>query len=124
MHVLYVPEGAKHSGIAVEWYTSKKKLYIHGWYDSMVGIEGKEFNLIDFFSRLGITEKDCLAAFRSLDKHKVQSNESVLGRPAANTARVDQDVHGTGDHRVAPGQVQGDRHGKPGPRPGNGQHRV
>jgi len=63
--VLYVPEKAARSGIAVEWTKSSQSLYIHGWYDSLVGLEGQRFTLHDFLQALEITEKDCKQAFDS-----------------------------------------------------------
>jgi len=53
----------RNSGIEVCWTKRRGMLCIDGWYDSMVGIEGAEFSLGEFFSRLGITEKDCRKAF-------------------------------------------------------------
>lgn len=46
-----------HSGIMVSYTKSTNKIYISGWYDSFVGIEGKEWDLADFLNELGITKK-------------------------------------------------------------------
>jgi hypothetical protein len=52
------------NGIDITWTRSREKqLYISGWYDSCVGIEGEELSLRYFFNELGITEKDCQKAF-------------------------------------------------------------
>lgn len=56
--------GTDNSGIAVTWTPSAKRIDIHGWYDSMVGIEGRSFALAEFFRELGITEKDVKKAFK------------------------------------------------------------
>lgn len=61
---LTVPESAQYSGINVTWTKSTGKLYIDAWYDSFVGIEGKEFTLREFLEALNITERDCLRAWR------------------------------------------------------------
>ena len=61
---IYLPENAKHSGIDISWTKTTQRLEIGGWYDSCVGIEGTSLSLREFFMRLGITEKDCLRAFR------------------------------------------------------------
>jgi hypothetical protein len=60
---IYLPKDASRSGIAIEWTKTTKRLYIHGWYDSFVGIEGEGMSLREFFDRLGITENDCRKAF-------------------------------------------------------------
>ncbi len=68
---IYIPENAKWSGIDVTWTPSAGRLDIGGWYDSMVGIEGKSFSLREFFDALGITEKDCRKAFEQKRRRKV-----------------------------------------------------
>lgn len=52
------------SGICVEYIKSRRTIYIDGWYDSGVGIQGGEFDLSKFFGMLGITRKDCKKAFK------------------------------------------------------------
>ena len=52
------------SGISVVWWKTTGRLSFGGWYDSMVGIEGENVTLREFFDRLGITEKDCQKAFK------------------------------------------------------------
>lgn len=63
---IYLPEQPeyRHSGIDITWYKTRQILSIGGWYDSMVGIEGEDLTLRDFFDRLGITKKDCQKAFK------------------------------------------------------------
>lgn len=56
---------SRHDGIDITWYKTKQILSIGGWYDGMVGIEGESLTLREFFSRLGITEKDCRKAFKN-----------------------------------------------------------
>jgi len=56
------------SGIDITWTKSTQRLAIGGWYDSMVGIGGKNFSLREFFDALGITEKDCLKTFKEKTK--------------------------------------------------------
>jgi len=62
---IYIPKDAKHDGIDITWTPSSGILRIGGWYDSFVGIEGESMTLLEFFQRLGITEKDCQKAFRA-----------------------------------------------------------
>ena len=57
---IYIPQNAKNSGISITYTKTKKELWISGWYDSMVGIEGQGFTLRGFFEELGISKKDCL----------------------------------------------------------------
>lgn len=64
---IYLPEDARHSGIDITYIKSTNTLRIGGWYDSMVGISGGEISLADFFSKLGITEKDCKQTFKLVD---------------------------------------------------------
>ena len=62
---LRLPKDAKYSGIQIEYTKSRKSLYICGWYDLFVGIEGTSLTLDQFFKLLGITEKDCQAVFEA-----------------------------------------------------------
>ena len=66
----------KHSGILIEYTRSRRALYISGWYDSFVGIQGQEKSLREFFFELGITLKDCQKAFVEEEKRcqKLQSS--------------------------------------------------
>jgi hypothetical protein len=61
---IYVPKDTNRSGIYFTWTPSAQRLDIGGWYDSCVGIQSKSFSLSEFFEDLGITEKDCLRAFK------------------------------------------------------------
>jgi hypothetical protein len=56
--------GTDHDGIAVTWTPSARRIDIHGWFDGMVGIEGRSFKLSEFFGELGITEKDVKNALK------------------------------------------------------------
>jgi hypothetical protein len=67
---IHLPEDARHSGIDITYVKSANWLKIGGWYDSMVGISGGELHLADFFSKLGITEKDCKQAFSLIHQKK------------------------------------------------------
>jgi hypothetical protein len=60
----YFPPSAQRAGIAVQWTKTRGVLYINGWYDTYVGIEGTEISLREFFDQLGITSKDCAKAFK------------------------------------------------------------
>ena len=51
------------TGIEITWTPSANRLDISGWYDHCVGIESTAMTLAEFFSRLGITEKDVKNAF-------------------------------------------------------------
>lgn len=64
---IFLPEDANHDGIDITHIKSTNTLRIGGWYDGCVGISGGELHLADFFSRLGITEKDCKQAFALLN---------------------------------------------------------
>ena len=64
---LFLPEDADHSGIDISYTKSTNTLRIGGWYDGFVGISGGEMHLAEFFSKLGITEKDCKQAFSLLN---------------------------------------------------------
>ncbi len=61
---LYISNSNNSNGVDITWTKSRQTLYISGWYDSFVGIQGEEFTLKDFFEKLGITEKDCIKAFK------------------------------------------------------------
>jgi hypothetical protein len=65
---IYLTNDDADNGINITWTPSRQQLYISGWFDSFVGIEGKSMFLIDFFTELGITEKDCIKAFKSKNK--------------------------------------------------------
>lgn len=60
---IYLPDDADHSGIDITYTRSAQRIDVSGWYDSCVGLEGGLMTLKEFFSRLGITEKDCKKAF-------------------------------------------------------------
>jgi hypothetical protein len=64
---IFLPEDADHSGIDITYIKSTNTLAIGGWYDGFVGISGGEMHLADFFSKLGIPEKDCKQAFSLLN---------------------------------------------------------
>ena len=51
--------GGRNSGISVSYLKSRRILYISGYYDSMIGIEGAEMSLGEFLKALGISLKDC-----------------------------------------------------------------
>lgn len=54
------------SGIDITWTPTAQRLDIGGWYDSLVGIETHSLQLREFFDKLGITEKDCIKAFKQV----------------------------------------------------------
>ena len=54
------------SGIDITWTPTAQRLDIGGWYDSFVGIETRSLQLREFFDKLGITEKDCIKAFKQV----------------------------------------------------------
>ncbi len=51
------------SGISVVYTKTSQQLRISGWFDSIVGIEGRTIELREFFDALGITEDTCRKAF-------------------------------------------------------------
>lgn len=61
---IYLPEDANREGIDITWTRSKQRINIGGWYDSCVGLNGGSLTLIEFFSKLGITEADCKKAWK------------------------------------------------------------
>lgn len=64
---LWLPREAKEpyrSGLDVTWTKTAQRLDFGGWYDSGVGIPGDSMTLREFFDALGITEKDCAAAWK------------------------------------------------------------
>lgn len=52
------------AGIDIQFNKKQSTIYISGWYDSCVGIEGEELSLKEFFEKCGITQKDCEKAFK------------------------------------------------------------
>ena len=64
MKPAYFGGNDQRSGISVTFVRSRGTLYISGWYDSFVGIEGEGVTLSEFFRLVGITLKDCEKAFR------------------------------------------------------------
>ena len=48
--------GNSSSGICIEYIKSRNVLWIWGWYDGMVGIQGTEIPLDEFCQRLGIRQ--------------------------------------------------------------------
>lgn len=60
----YFSMDSDREGIDIKWTPSTQRLLIGGWYDGMVGIQGTELTLKEFFDKLGITEEQCRKAFR------------------------------------------------------------
>lgn len=52
------------SGISITYVKSRKTLWVSGWYDSFVGIQGRSLSLAEFFNELGISEKDLKSVFK------------------------------------------------------------
>jgi hypothetical protein len=67
---IYIGPEWQRTGSSIEWTPSTERLYISGWYDGMVGIEGESLTLREFLDRLNITEAHCRKAFR--EKKEVQ----------------------------------------------------
>ena len=65
---IYLPTESKHQGIDITWTKSRQSLSIGGWYDTFVGISNTDMSLREFFAYLGITEKDCIKAFKVVKK--------------------------------------------------------
>ncbi len=53
---IILPEvkGYQSSGIQIEYIKNRDVLYISGYYDNCVGIQGTEINVKEFCNRLGI----------------------------------------------------------------------
>jgi hypothetical protein len=64
----YIPEDAERSGIDISYTKKTQMICIGGWYDSCAGLESQTFKLSEFFQKLGITEKDCIKAFKKENK--------------------------------------------------------
>lgn len=56
--------GNNSSGICIQFRPKDQLISISGHYDSFVGIEGESFTLKQFFDVVGITEQDCINAFK------------------------------------------------------------
>lgn len=67
---IYIPKGAKHSGIDITWTPSAQRIDIGGWYDSCVGLQPESMFLGEFFKALGITQKDCKKAFKDFPQEE------------------------------------------------------
>jgi hypothetical protein len=63
---VYFPKESVHSGIDITWTKTRQSLSIGGWYDTFVGIANTEISLREFFDSLGITEKECIKAFKAV----------------------------------------------------------
>lgn len=74
---IYIPKDAKNSGVDITWIPSSQCLRIGGWYDLCVGIKEESMTLNEFFRRLGITQKDCMKAFK-ISNTRVQ----LTGKPS------------------------------------------
>jgi hypothetical protein len=67
-YTIYLPEkNPNSSGICVTYTKSRRVLPFGGWYDGMVGIEGGEMTLAEFFRSLKTPRKDCERAFDQID---------------------------------------------------------
>lgn len=60
--------GDSHSGVSIEYVKRRNVVCINGWYDHVVGIDGAEVPLKDFFNALGITLADCHKALCDQNK--------------------------------------------------------
>ena len=67
-------DGHDSSGISITWTKTASRLDVSGWYHHWCGIKGDSFTLREFFDLLGITEKDCAAAWRKSLKNLDQSH--------------------------------------------------
>lgn len=55
---IYIPDKNAREGIVITYTPSSNTLYISGWYDSCVGIEGHKYELNKFLSELGISDEN------------------------------------------------------------------
>lgn len=60
----FIDIGTDNSGISIVYYKSKRRLWITGWYDHYVGIEGASMSLGRFLRDLGIDEKAVVKALQ------------------------------------------------------------
>jgi hypothetical protein len=61
---VYAPENADRSGVSIDYYKTRRRIEVSGWYDSHVGIEGRSFRLGEFLTRLGISLAGCRQALK------------------------------------------------------------
>lgn len=61
-----IAAGTTHTGVSLEWTPSTRRLYVTGWYDGMVGIDEKVWDLESLCKELGITHKDLEAVAKRL----------------------------------------------------------
>jgi len=63
---VFFPRDSDHdsSGISITWTKTARRLDVSGWFDHCCGIGSDSMTLRQFFDLLGITEKDCAAAWR------------------------------------------------------------
>lgn len=50
----FTNEDYAHSGITIEYIKSRDVLHVSGWYDTFVGIEGRDITRAEFERELGI----------------------------------------------------------------------
>lgn len=58
------------SGIDITYTKSRKSLWISGWFDHCVGIEGTELSLLDFIKNVGIPVKDLKLVIKQMEVNK------------------------------------------------------
>jgi hypothetical protein len=76
--VYFCPRYTDRQGISVSFTKKTSRIKISGWYDSMVGIEGEEMSLYEFFSRVGVSELDCLRAFKHAPNRPGVNRDSAV----------------------------------------------
>jgi len=48
-----------YSGIQIDYVKTRKTFFVSGWYNSCVGIQGREITLKELLEHFKITVKDC-----------------------------------------------------------------
>jgi hypothetical protein len=61
---IYIPADASDAGIDVTGTPTAQRLDFGGWFDTCVGLGGESMTLREFFDRLGITQRDCVRAWK------------------------------------------------------------
>ena len=56
--------GTRNSGVDIQYNRSRREVAIGGWYDSMVGIEGRTVPLADLLRDLGVKPADLRRVLR------------------------------------------------------------
>ena len=77
------------SGITLKYIKSSQTIVIHGWYDSLVGIEGGCMQLSEFLDYFGIDDKQIRKARANLTSHNNGLTAPGSSEPCTQTATIE-----------------------------------